>query len=63
VYVIRSLKTRLRPARLRRCAVCHASLLPDDALGIFGGTLAHAECALFGWLGSRERMRDLLADA
>jgi hypothetical protein len=41
---------RRRPAARLRCPVCSTVVLPDDALGLVGGELAHAECALAHWL-------------
>jgi hypothetical protein len=40
-----------RRARLASCPVCHGGVAPDDALGLIGGRVAHAECALVSWLG------------
>jgi hypothetical protein len=54
---------RMRVARLRRCPVCHASVGRDDAVGLFGGRVAHAECALLRWLGSYEQLRQLVTEA
>jgi len=53
----------MRVARLRRCPVCHASVGRDDAVGLFGGRVAHAECALLRWLGSYEQLRQLVTEA
>jgi hypothetical protein len=33
-----------------RCPVCGTLVGLDDALGVIGGELAHAECALVDWL-------------
>jgi hypothetical protein len=32
----------------------------DDALGIVGRSVAHAECALVSWLGTGRLSRELL---
>jgi len=41
-----------------RCAT--RALGQDDAVGLLGGRVAHAECALLRWLGSYERLRQLV---
>jgi hypothetical protein len=33
-----------------RCPICGTRLLNDDPLGVCGGQVAHAECALIHWL-------------
>ncbi|HEX4188773.1 MAG TPA: hypothetical protein VHY83_12825 [Solirubrobacteraceae bacterium] len=47
-------------AALGRCPVCHGRVQPDDALGLMGSRVAHAECALVSWLGPGRLSRELL---
>jgi hypothetical protein len=35
-------------------------VLRDDAIGIVGRSVAHAECALVSWLGAGRLSRELL---
>ena len=47
-----------------RCPICGTLVGPEDALGVIGGELAHAECALVDWLrtpavGSRHARREI----
>lgn len=39
-------------SRPRRCPVCRTRVRADDALGLVGSRIAHAECALVQWLES-----------
>jgi hypothetical protein len=57
-----SARARARGSRLRSCPACHASVGPDDAVGLLGGRVAHAECALLQWLGSYEQLRQLVSE-
>ncbi|HEV2923705.1 MAG TPA: hypothetical protein VGW98_06710 [Solirubrobacteraceae bacterium] len=50
----------LRRRRLGSCPVCHGRVLRDDAIGIVGRSVAHAECALVSWLGAGRLSRELL---
>jgi hypothetical protein len=45
--------------RMGSCPVCHGRVQPDDALGLVGSTVAHAECALVSWLGPGLLSREL----
>jgi hypothetical protein len=45
--------------KLGSCPVCHGRVRPDDALGLVGRTVAHAECALVSWLGPGRLSREL----
>ena len=60
---LKDLLERLRTAKQRRCPVCHASVGQDDAVGLLGGRVAHAECALLRWLGSYEQLRQLVTES
>lgn len=42
---------RLGSRRAIRCDVCGMSVLPEDAIGLVNGRIAHAECALVRLLG------------
>ncbi|HEV7584208.1 MAG TPA: hypothetical protein VGO14_00355 [Solirubrobacteraceae bacterium] len=55
----RWLRPRSAP-RLGSCPVCHGRVQPDDALGLVGSSVAHAECALVSWLGPGRLSRELL---
>jgi hypothetical protein len=55
----RWLRARSAP-RLGDCPVCHGRVRPDDALGLVGRSVAHAECALVSWLGPGRLSRELL---
>ena len=55
----RWLRSRGGP-RLGSCPVCHGRVQPDDALGLIGTSVAHAECALVSWLGPGGLSRELL---
>jgi hypothetical protein len=50
----------LRRLQLGSCPICHGRVRRDDALGIVGRSVAHAECALVSWLGSGRLSRELL---
>jgi len=52
---------RFHAARAR-CPVCGTCVREDDALGLAGGHIAHAECVLHDWAG-REAGRSLSAPA
>jgi hypothetical protein len=49
----------LRRLQLGSCPVCHGRVQPDDALGLVGRSVAHAECALVSWLGPGRLSREL----
>ena len=55
----RWLRARGAP-QLGSCPVCHGRVQPDDALGLVGRNVAHAECALVSWLGPGLLSRELL---
>lgn len=38
------------PARGLACPLCGSGVLDDDAIGLLGDEIAHAECALVHWL-------------
>lgn len=50
---------RQGPRSLGSCPVCRGRVREDDALGLVGSTVAHAECALVSWLGAGRLSREL----
>jgi hypothetical protein len=50
-----------RAAEPRVCPVCLTSVQDEDAVGLVGDRVGHAECVLVRWIGSGDELRDALS--
>jgi hypothetical protein len=48
-------------AKPRVCPVCLTSVRDEDAIGLIGDTIGHAECVLVSWVGCGDAPHDVLS--